>query len=53
MVGEKMTDTCHYTLPCPMTFDKNDEVIGITGKTMSSFLQLLIQIIQEDVGQKR
>jgi hypothetical protein len=42
----------HYPLSRSLTLYQNDEVISIAGKPVSSFLQLFVQIIQNDVGQQ-
>lgn len=44
-------DTPHHTLPCSAAANQDREVIGISGKTQPTTLQLFVQIIQKDVGQ--
>ena len=49
---KKPLDAEHHTFTGSLTFDKNDKVIGITNEAMSSSLQLLIQVIEENIRQK-
>ncbi len=49
---KESSNTVHYPLSRRKTFHHNDEVICITYEAMATFFQLLVQIVEKNVGKK-
>ena len=49
---KKALNALHHPPSRSPTFDQNDEIGGAAGKVVSAPFKLLIQIVQDDVGQQ-
>lgn len=49
-VGYKAGYTFHYSFPCALASDVNDEVISVANKAQIAPFKLLVEFIQHDVG---
>ncbi len=46
-------DTCHYTMTGTFRLHQYGKIIRVACEPMTSFLQLLVEVIQKDIAQQR
>ena len=49
---DESRDTFHDSLGSPRAAAEDHKIIGVSGKGVPAFLQLLIEIVEEDVRQQ-
>ena len=50
---QKRPDALHDPLPGTLALHQNDEVVGVADEAVPALLKLLVQVVQQDVGQQR
>jgi len=53
LTGQEARDACHDPLARPVALDQDQQIVRVAHEPVSPALQLLVQVIQQDVGEQR